>query len=316
MANPLTAADFIEAGKRIEALGVTVKYMPDWKTNCRCHSGAHNGTTNLARAWGKTNFFALHHPGGADDVDANAHTDAYVQFLAHRGQGNAVPGPLCTHFLDEEGGKPLLWILSMGRTNNFGNIAANALAAAQNSTLPLDKNFRPGPDSLDGNAHCIGMEVSEDGRGVWKPSKYWAAVIIVAEFLRQLGWNTPDVLGHKEGTIRKSDPSFNMGEFRKYVKAHLDKPRTLASYLGSEDKATTPVVSRPKVSLTKPTWDEVHAVDTKVADCLRSAGVIDIPTTLRGRIQKFQQLQGWSGSDADGLPGTKTLDILGFDSKA
>lgn len=193
MAAPLSADRFLKA---LKAEGLSVKERNGWRTHNRNHRGA----------WGPMNGVVIHHTAGADSE----------QFVW---SGNAdLPGPLCHTYLGKDG---VAVMISAGRANHAGNFASNAFTAMLN-----EQATHPRPDAaepVDANARTYGIEIENrgDGKDPYPAVQYQAAVRWAAALCRAHEWTAESVIGHKEGTRRKIDPSFDMYAFRKAVAERL-----------------------------------------------------------------------------------------------
>lgn len=85
--------------------------------------------------------------------------------------------------------------------------------------LPLDRTHVPGADVIDGNARLYGIEIIN--RGTPSEAQLDAAARVCAGICLAHGWSGADVMGHGEGTRRKTNdpPGVNMGHFRRRVMA-------------------------------------------------------------------------------------------------
>jgi hypothetical protein len=111
-----------------------------------------------------------------------------------------------------------------GRANHAGTFAQNAVDAmkAESSTHPRPDAAEP----VDANAMTYGLEVENlgDGQDPYPAVQYEAAVRWAAALCRTHGWSAESVIGHREGTRRKTDPSFGMTAFRTDVAERLTHP--------------------------------------------------------------------------------------------
>lgn len=108
-----------------------------------------------------------------------------------------LPGPIANACVDRQG----RWhVLSAGRCN---------------TTL----TGTAGPFEGLGNSYALGVEACNDNRGEPWPSVQWEAYARGwAAICRKLGWTAANLVGHKEHTPgHKTDPTFNMGQFRARV---------------------------------------------------------------------------------------------------
>lgn len=193
MATPLTADRLVQV---LKAEGVTVRERTGWRTHNRNHKGS----------FGPVNGITIHHTAGRDSLS-----------LCWSGTAD-LPGPLCHTHLAKDG---IATMVGHGRANHAGNFAQNAHEA-----VVKESASHPRPDSIelvDGNRHYYGIEIENlgDGRDPYPAAQYQAAVRWTAAICRAHGWSANSVIGHKEGTRRKIDPSFDMDTFRDAVDARL-----------------------------------------------------------------------------------------------
>ncbi len=189
MATPLTASAFVAA---LRAEGVSVTEHAGWESHNRNHKGP----------WGPVHGVTIHHTAGRDSMA-----------LCWDGTA-ALPGPLCHTHLAKNGTATMI---SAGRANHAGMFAQNAYDAALNE---LSAHLRPdSAEPVDGNAHFYGIEIENLGNGTdpYPDMQYQAAVRWATAICRAHGWSANSVIGHKEGTRRKVDPSFDMDAFRTCV---------------------------------------------------------------------------------------------------
>lgn len=196
MTTPLTADRFLAA---LRAEGVKVTERSGWRTHNRNHKGP----------WGGVNGVVIHHTAGSNSLSVCINGVA------------GLPGPLCHTHLAKNGTATLV---GYGRTNHAGTFAANAHDAVVN-----ESSTHPRPDAaepVDGNAHYYGIEIENLGNGQdpYPEVQYDQAVRWAAAICRAHGWSANSVIGHKEGTRRKIDPSFSMSLFRAAVAERLKHP--------------------------------------------------------------------------------------------
>lgn len=130
-----------------------------------------------------------------------------------------VPGPLCQVLLGRAG---TIIVITDGRANHPGRNNGDAVYRAINGLPP---HSRPGPDTRGTNsaAKFYGIEAENNGLGEPWPSVQIERYLALAEaFCKEFGWNINHVVGHKELTRRKIDPSFDMRWFRDEVAKRLD----------------------------------------------------------------------------------------------
>lgn len=120
-----------------------------------------------------------------------------------------LPGPLCQIHIDRAA---QVWLITDGRGNHAGRETGDM----------GDHDGRPGED---GNAELLGIEVDNDGLGEpWPQPVLDRMVDVCAALCAYTGWPVGRVLGHKEWTTRKIDPSgVDMDKFRWFVAARLDR---------------------------------------------------------------------------------------------
>lgn len=193
MAAPLSAGNFLAA---LKSEKLRVAEQPGWTEHNRAGHGS----------WGPVNGVVIHHTAGTSSLG-----------LVWSGT-TALPGPLCHTYLGKDG---VAVMNANGRANHAGTFAQNAHTAVldESSTHPRPDTAEP----VDGNAHYYGIEIENLGNGTdpYPPVQYDAAVRWAAAICRAHGWTENSVIGHKEGTRRKIDPSFDMDIFRDAVAARL-----------------------------------------------------------------------------------------------
>jgi hypothetical protein len=126
-------------------------------------------------------------------------------------------GPLCQILLGRKG---TVAVISDGHSNHAGPGRSGVLAQVK-----AGQGVRPeaGPDDAEGNQWFYGIEIENGGNGQKYPDvQYAASVRLTAALCEHFGWSHRSVIGHKEWTGRKQDPSFDMNEFREAVAARLE----------------------------------------------------------------------------------------------
>ncbi len=220
MATPLSADRLIAA---FRAEGIRVVEREGWRTHNRNHRGA----------WGPVNGVVIHHTAGTTSRDYVWSGDA------------GLPGPLCHTYLGKDG---IAVMNSAGRANHAGNFATNAFNAMLNelATHPRPDEAEP----VDANARTYGIEIENrgDGKDPYPEVQYQAAVRWAAALCRAHGWSADSVIGHKEGTRRKIDPSFDMYAFRKAVAERL---KHKADWSPSDPEGEKPTVAERLTALEK-----------------------------------------------------------------
>lgn len=290
MSTPLTADQMVAT---LKAEGVTVAEHPGWRTHNRAGHGA----------WGPVHGVVIHHTAGSNSLE-----------LCYNGRSD-LPGPLCHAHIAKDG---TLTLVANGRANHAGTFAANAVAAMtkQSSTHPRPDVKEP----VDGNAITYGVEVENkgDGKDPYPAAQYLATVRFAAAICRAHGWTAESVIGHKEGTRRKVDPSFDMDDFRDNVAAQLTTV------------PAKPVTTQPSVSLahvvaaarrdpSAAQGHTTHKAEVLIveralsAEHLLDAAYVDgsFGTKTRTAYAVWQRKLGYSGTAADGVPGRSSLQRLG-----
>ncbi|UUU33522.1 peptidoglycan-binding protein [Streptomyces sp. CA-210063] len=281
MATPLSAAAF-EAALRAE--GVTLKEHANWSTHNR----------NAIGAWGPAQGVMLHHTAGRDSVS-----------LCRTGMAD-LPGPLCVAVIAKDG---TVHLVGYGRTNHAGRGSTAAYNAVRNgTTLPS----RPGADAVDGNAHFYGFEIENlgNGRDPYPDAQLAAVEKVAAAVCRAHGWAASRVIGHKEWTTRKIDPTFSMAAMRTRIAKRLT--RTVSG------GGTSTTVYEPFPGAAFFATGRRSAVITAMGRRLVAEGcgryeVGPGPSWTaadRRSYAAWQHKLGYSGTDADGIPGRVSWDKL------
>lgn len=198
MATPMTANQFVQA---LRNEGVYLIEHPGWRTHNR---EGHGG-------WGPMNGVMIHHTGGS------APSDGEVVWSGRAG----LPGPLCHTYLPKTG---VAKMIGNGRANHAGGGDPAVLAAVINEDpLPKPHYGEGDPGAADGNAHFYGLEISNLGTeaDTYPDKQYDAAVRWAAAICRFHIWSEKSVIGHKEWSDQKPDPSFSMLIFRLHVAERL-----------------------------------------------------------------------------------------------
>ncbi|GAA5057252.1 peptidoglycan-binding protein [Streptomyces similanensis] len=269
MATPLSAAAFRAA---LRAEGVTVAEHGAWSTHNR----------NAIGAWGPATGVMLHHTVGAASVD-----------VCRAGRPD-LPGPLCIAVIAKDGTAHLV---GYGRTNHAGS-GSKAVYAAVCDGTPLPS--RPGPDAIDGNAHFYGFEIENwgDGRDPYPEAQLSAVERIAAALCRAHGWDADRVIGHKEWTTRKIDPSFSMPGMRARIARRLGTgpdqgPCTpfpgAAFFAAGRRSPVITAMGRRLVAEGCGRYEQGPGPSWTEAD--------------RRSYAAWQRKLGYTGADADGIPG-------------
>ncbi|WP_039936208.1 peptidoglycan-binding protein [Streptomyces himastatinicus] len=288
MATPLSADRLLKA---LRAEGLTVHEVRNWRSHNRNSKGA----------WGPVNGVMIHHTvtsGTAGSVD-----------LCYDGHAS-LPGPLCHGVIDKKGE---VHLVGNGRANHAGMGDNDVLNAVINETkLPSDNEA-----DKDGNARFYGFECVNlgDGKDPWPEAQKLAIEKVSAAICRAHGWSEKSVIGHLEWQPGKVDPhGFTMSSMRTRIGKRLDKkpdgatetkPKPPASYepfpgadffrSGRESKIITAMGKR-LVAEGCDRYEEGPGPEWTDADKKSYAA--------------WQRKLGYSGDDADGIPGKKSWDKL------
>lgn len=201
MATPMSPDEFVAA---LRAEGVRVTEHTGWRNHNRAGHGA----------WGPVNGVMIHHTAGVEPSDGS---------VVWSGRSD-LPGPLAHSYLAKSG---VVTMTANGRANHAGGGDPAVLAAVVNETFtsaPAAPRFHDGSaGATDGNAHFYGLEISNLGttKDPYPAAQYDAAVRWAAAICRHHGWSAKSVIGHKEWSDWKNDPSFNIQTFRADVAARL-----------------------------------------------------------------------------------------------
>ncbi|MET7412528.1 peptidoglycan-binding protein [Streptomyces rubiginosohelvolus] len=294
MATPLSADKLLKA---LRDEGLHVVEHRSWRTNNRNHKGP----------WGPTHGVMIHHTvtsGTASSVE-----------LCYNGH-SALPGPLCHGVIDKAG---TVHLVANGRANHAGLGDDDVLRAViAEKALPPDNEA-----NTDGNRHFYGFEAVNlgDGKDPWPEAQLLAIEQAAAAICRAHGWSERSVIGHLEWQPGKVDPrGFGMDWMRGRIGDRLEgEPERPPA------EPTKPPASKPP----KPTYEPFPgAAFFKVG---RNSAVITamgkrLVAEGCGRYQvgpgpawseadrksyaAWQRKLGYSGSDADGIPGKTSWDRL------
>ncbi|WP_327222970.1 N-acetylmuramoyl-L-alanine amidase [Streptomyces platensis] len=299
MATPLSADRLVAA---LRAEGLTVHERDGWRS--------HSRDTATGKSFGPVYGILIHHTAGHNDRE-----------LCYWGRSD-LPGPLCHSWLGKTDG---LWMISSKRANHAGLVDADVIAALRaESALPHDDQA-----NADGNDCLYGLEIENLGTGKdpYPAKQYREAVLWAAALCRVHGWSERSIAGHKEAQPGKVDPSFDMDTFRADVKKQLAaKPGAPARPL--------PTPSTPRVDLSRliaaakadPPAKQGHvtyrAGVNLVENALVKEGLLaktyagdgSYGTTTKAAYARWQRSVaggGYTGTAADGIPGSASLKRLG-----
>lgn len=306
MAKPLSNDQLLAA---LKAEGCKVVEVGNWRTHNRNHKGS----------WGPINGVMIHHTG------SDAQGTSYVRNILSSGYAG-LPGPLCHVGIAMDG---TVYLVSNGRANHAGGgdpavfeaVKAEAGWLMQREAKPTRGNS----NGYVGNGNFYGAEVMYDGGQPMTAAQEDASVRFAAAICRDYGWSARSVIGHREWSRDKIDPGHEpMVTFRQKVQARLDAKPVAAASAPKSVAPTAPVDAvslkaiRDSIATGKPSTDV-----RKVQDVLnrsgntKAAGYDPIPLDgiwtdrTRYAYRNFQKLKGYTGRDADGIPGATSLASLG-----
>jgi len=296
MATPLSADTILTV---LRAEGIDVFEHTGWRT--------HNRDAATGKTFGPVHGVLIHHTAGHNDKE-----------VCYNGRSD-LPGPLCHSWLGKTAG---LWMIGNGRANHAGLVDGDVIQALIEERSPLPKDDEA---DTDGNDSLYGLEIENlgDGKDPYPTAQYNTAVLWAAALCRKHGWSEKSVAGHKEVQPGKIDPTFDMDAFRQAVKVQLAK--------SPGDVIVTPTPVKPKVDLslivsaakTDPGAKQGHVTymtgTNLVEDALVKEGFLSktyahdgsFGSTTVAAYKKWQLKLGYTGSDADGIPGSTSLKKLG-----
>lgn len=262
--------------------------------------------------WDRVRWVVVHHTVSACDPKDEAHEAHYLKTVEGR-----FP-PLAQLMLGQSG---KVWVLAEQRRGQ--NEPGRASHAGEGSF--------PGIPRDCANQVALGIEVQCKGNHALATHEHQYTVLVqlVAALCRRYGLRAAKVIGHKEWSSEgKVDPRDSMHAVR------ADVARALAS---GHAHVPAPHHDGPAAAAThgsfKPQYrqgrrvyaSKMHAgqVDSdsvwNVQNALMAKGfsIPDGPTDAFvpeavDACRRFQEAQGWTGSDADGIPGPVTVKRLGL----
>ncbi|WP_166139612.1 N-acetylmuramoyl-L-alanine amidase [Nocardioides ochotonae] len=212
-------------------------------------------------------------------------SDTAVVALLKNGRSD-LAGPLAHFGLSRNG---TVYMIAAGRANHAGKAKASGSVSGG-----------------DGNALYVGIEAFNDGVGEpWPSAQYEAYVTLCAVLcLHVTGNSAKTVRGHRETSVTgKIDPTFDMAKFRDRVAARMGELRAPAD--------TRPAVSleRVKRAAQTPAWRRALTGKRVLADRRRVRAALKAEGCAT--FAEWQRRLGYTGADADGIPGRASLTALG-----
>ncbi|HZX36998.1 MAG TPA: peptidoglycan-binding protein [Streptomyces sp.] len=289
MATPLSASKLL---KVLRDEGLQVVEHRSWRTHNRNHKGP----------WGPMHGVMIHHTvtsGTQNSVD-----------ICYNGY-SSLPGPLCHGVIAKDG---TVHMVGNGRANHAGLGDDDVLRAVINETaLPADNEA-----NTDGNRYFYGFECVNLGNGKdpWPAAQLEAIEKASAAICRAHGWTFRSVIGHKEWQPGKIDPrGFTMDSMRARIKARLG---------GRPDGPAKPPAPKPPATYEPFPGAAFFApgrrspIITAMGKRLVAEGCgryevgpsPDWSEADRKSYAAWQRKLGFTGSDADGIPGKSSWDRL------
>ncbi|MFI1393613.1 peptidoglycan-binding protein [Streptomyces sp. NPDC020681] len=289
MATPLSASRLLKA---LRDEGLKVVEHRSWRTHNRNHKGP----------WGPMHGVMIHHT-------VTSGTESSVE-LCYNGH-SSLPGPLCHGVIAKDG---TVYLVGNGRANHAGLGDDDVLRAVINETgLPADNEA-----NTDGNRYFYGFECVNKGNGTdpWPAAQLEAIEKAAAAICRAHGWSQRSVIGHKEWQPGKVDPrGFTMDSMRARIGQRLG---------GKPSGPTKPPASKPSATFEPFPGAAFFAagrrspIITAMGKRLVAEGCgryeegpsPDWSEADRKSYAAWQRKLGFSGSDADGIPGKASWDKL------
>ncbi len=287
MATPLSASRLVQI---LRDEGLEVHEYRNWRSHNRNHKGA----------WGPINGVMIHHT-------VTSGTDGSVR-LCYEGY-SSLPGPLCHGVIAKDGA---VYLVGNGRANHAGLGDDDVMRAVVNesSSLPRDNEA-----NTDGNARFYGFECINmgDGEDPWPDAQLEAIEKAAAAICRTYDWNERSVIGHREWQPGKVDPrGFSMNGMRDRV----------ARRLGRDPEGPTDPPDKPDYEpypgagfFHEGQHSEIITAMGKrlVAEGCGRYQVGPGPNWTdvdRESYAAWQRKLGYSGQDADGIPGVVSWERL------
>ncbi|HZG06706.1 MAG TPA: peptidoglycan-binding protein [Streptomyces sp.] len=288
MAAPLSASRLVKA---LRDEGLEVREYRNWRSHNRNHKGP----------WGPVHGVMIHHTvtrGTGHSVE-----------LCYEGH-STLPGPLCHGVIDKEG---VVHLVGNGRANHAGLGDGDVLrAVVEERSLPDDNEA-----DTDGNRHFYGFECVNlgDGKDPWPQAQMLAMEKASAALCRAHGWTEKSVIGHREWQPGKVDPrGFSMDTLRGRIARRLGR---------KPDGPTEPAPRPPARYEPFPGADffrpgRTSKIITAMGKRLVAEGCgryevgpgPEWTEADRKSYAAWQRKLGYSGKDADGIPGPASWNKL------
>jgi peptidoglycan hydrolase-like protein with peptidoglycan-binding domain len=208
---------------------------------------------------------------------------------------NKVPGPLYNYLIKGDGTIVKL-TTSKIKANHAGRGLQSVLTRIQKNLPVLGNAENLG--RITANSRFIGVSIINDGLGEKVPEVQMDALVDLCAFLCDgHKWNPGvSVIGHKEWTARKVDPSFSMPELRGMISRRMitDTPTMVLPKEPEDGRVLFPGTLRK------------GSRSQAVVHVQRRIGALADGIFGRGTLAKVKQWQRTKGLVADGVVGPKT----------
>ncbi|MFI1966711.1 peptidoglycan-binding protein [Streptomyces pathocidini] len=283
MAKPLEASRLVQI---LRDEGLVVHEYKEWRTHNR----------NAKGAWGPINGVMIHHT-----VTEGTGSSVELCYTGH----SSLPGPLCHGVIDKKGE---VWLVGNGRANHAGLGDGDVLDAVANERkLPPDNEA-----DTDGNSRFYGFECINlgDGKDPWPEAQKLAIERVSAAICRTYGWTEKSVIGHLEWQPGKQDPrGFTMSSMRGRIAKRLGR---------DPDGPPAPPKYEPFPGASFFETGRSSKIITAMGKRLVAEGCgryevgpgPEWTAADRKSYAAWQRKLGYSGDDADGVPGRTSWDKL------
>jgi N-acetylmuramoyl-L-alanine amidase CwlA len=199
---------------------------------------------------------------------------------------------------------------------------------------PLKVNGTAIPKDL-GNRYLIGIEIEASSttkinkknrqtpKHGMNPAQFDAVAKFCAALFDNLNWDTEAAIRHRDWTTRKIDVGIPLKEIRTAIDCHRKK----ASTPTPKPKPPVSAPAKPKPPAPAPKPPVVSLLDVQPRKKNNSVALVQkalqkevglakqaspvFNAATKAAYKKWQQKLGFTGTDADGIPGAKSLRALG-----
>jgi hypothetical protein len=199
---------------------------------------------------------------------------------------------------------------------------------------PLKVNGATIPKDL-GNRYLIGIEIEASSttkinkknrqtpKHGMNPAQFDAVAKFCAALFDNLNWDTEAAIRHRDWTTRKIDVGIPLKEIRTAIDCH----RKTASTPTPKPKPPVSAPAKPKPPAPAPKPPVVRLLDVQPRKKNNSVALVQkalqkevglakqaspvFNAATKAAYKKWQQKLGFTGTDADGIPGAKSLRALG-----